>query len=68
MKIPALDAPRRVLFSMIYQMRGVTARELAASLGYDPQWTWRAVLGMERQGLVTVTGGIVKPAAWTVAP
>lgn len=67
MTIPTLDAPRRLLFTVIYQMRGVTARELAASLGYDPQWTWRAVLGMERQGLVTVAGGIVKPAEWTVA-
>ncbi len=67
MNIPEMDAPKRLLFTTIYAMRGATARELAAALGFDGQWVWRAVLAFQRQGLVELCGGVVKPAPWTLA-
>ncbi len=66
MNIPEMDDAQRVLFTVIYSMRGVTPRDLAAALGFDGQWVWKAVLWLERHGLVERQGGIVKPAAWTL--
>ncbi len=62
-----MDAPKRLLFTTIYAMRGVTARDLAASLGFDSKWVWKVILSFQRAGLVTLEGGIVKPAEWTLA-
>lgn len=61
-----MDESRRVLFSVIYMMRGVSPGNLTAALGFDGKWVWKTILAFERQGLVVREGGVVRPAAWVL--